>query len=407
MTDRPAIRNLIIIAEILAVYAALGYASNELVISRELTYLLLSFAGLIFSLYYGVKGSLAAVCGSAALVAVLFGENFLTFLSQNYLAASFFLAALLIIGFVKSGMESRVIGMSLSNDVLNRRMERLTVELSEKDRALQEAFQEVLTDMESPRIMYQALRRVESVEDRDTLFNEILYILYTHCHVEKSGIFEIMSGKRYRRVAVFGDSDLPDKLAWGGEETPEILRAARLQQEVIVPTRLDNRQAMAIPLISLSERIQYVLLIEEIRFINFNDSLIQLLKVASHWVKYLIEQRLHMEELLTYSVFPSVVVYRPDVGRALMKKNMATHKKFNLPYALIHMKGALTEETATAISRTLRIYDDLFQYDDETLVLFLSMVAPKNVVFVMKRLESAVPDHPFEEIDAEALRHVR
>ena len=161
----------------------------------------------------------------------------------------------------------------------------LTIELSEKDKAMQDAFREILVDMESPRIMYHTIRRLEYIEDRETLFNEILYILYSHCHAEKSCVYELVMGNRFKKVAAFGASSLPNTLRWKEEKMPEIMRVVKTEKEVIMPTRLNNRFVMAVPLLSTSGNLLYVILIEEIRFINMNEALLNLLKASAFWMK--------------------------------------------------------------------------------------------------------------------------
>jgi len=138
----------------------------------------------------------------------------------------------LVTGFTKSGLERRIVGTELGNQIANERLERLSVALSEKDKALQDAFRGVLTDMESPRIMYQTIRRLEYITDRETPF------------VDTAGVDPLAPRKNAGRV-----------------------RIARVEKEIVIPTRYTHRFVMAIPLLSSSEKLLHILLIEEIRFI--------------------------------------------------------------------------------------------------------------------------------------------
>ena len=384
--------------EFATVYCSLGYVYSQGIISHALFFLSISFAGLIFSVYYGVMGAISAVCGSCLLFYIVIDEGILSFLSLHYIEASFFLAGLLITGSVKSAFEKRLIGETLSNEVLNQRLERLTVQLSEKDRALQDAFNEVLTDMDNPRIMYHSLRRLENVDDKDELLKEVLSLLYSHCHVEKSSVYEPSIAKKWKRIASFGSSNLPDVLDWKAEDMPEILRVIQAEREVIVPKRYDNRLLLAVPIMSISGDLLYVVLIEEIRFINLNENLINLLKVASFWIKYLIEDRLYREKLLSLSIYKTVIVYKPEISKALLDKDIDRCKNFNLPYALIRARTMITEENCRILSSGLRIYDELFLVNDNELIILLSMVTEKSVPFVLKRLNNAIPDMVMERI---------
>ena len=393
---RQAWYSLLFVSEIVVVFGAGIWALDRGLIDEALFFLFMTLAGLIFALFYGIKGSLAAVGAAAAAGYWSQGDYFPIFLSRHYLPASFYVGGLLIAGMVRSAMDARVIGAELSARVLNQRLDRLTVEVSEKDHALQEAFQKVLTDTESPPIVYQALRRIEGLKDREAMFEEVLQLLYQHCHVEKSGLFEPLPDRGFRRVAVFGPSQLPETLAWDWADMPEILRVVRQKREVIVPTAMDHRLAMAVPIIGRDDRLHYVLLIEEIRFINFNDRVVHLIKLVAFWLKYLIEERLAIEERLPYSQFETVIVYRTEVARRLLRQSLAGHRRYRLPYALLRVSGRLGETEIRNLASRLRIYDELFLMSDDQLWILLSMIQPQYVAPVKQRLAQRFPEHRIE-----------
>ena len=390
-------KHAVLAGEIVLFYGAVLLLRREDVIAPELFFLAAAFIGLALSLYYGIRGMVGAAAGTAALLMVESSADLPGFLSRHYLEVTFFGAALLVTGFVRSGADRRVLGTELTNNILMKRLERLTIELSERDRALQDAFQEVLTDMESPRIMYQALRRLEEIPERDAFFHEILYVLYIHCHVEKSSLFEPQGRGAFRRAASFGPTSLPDRLTWRSEEMPEIIKVAATEQEVVIPKEMENRLVMAIPILSQDGDLRYVLLIEEIRFINLSDNLINLLKIAAHWIKTLIENRLHMDELLPMSVYPSVLVYKPEEGGRVMARTAARYRRYGLPYAALRVTGPVTEERARALAGSLRLYDMLVMTGENELTLCLAMAANVNIPFVIRRLSEAHPEFAFEE----------
>jgi len=373
-------------------YGVLGYLSLERWVPDGLFHLILSFFCIVFSLYYGIKGAVASVGLAVILVALTLERSILPFFSQYYLEASFLIAATMITGFIRSGMENKIIGTELANDIMNQRVERLTIELSKKDKALQDTFREILTDMESPRIMYQSIRRLEYIEDRETLFREILYILYSHCHVEKSCVYEVLSRNRFKKVAAFGATTLPKAIQWKDKKLPEIMRVAKIERQVIVPTRLNNQFVMAVPLISSSKNLLYIILIEEIRFINMNDALLNLLKASAFWMKNIIENHFHREEFLPISVFKSVIVYREDIYRKALRESIASHKKFKLPFACLRIIGTITEECCRRLSGMVRIHDEFFMASGRELIVLLTMITEENVPFVVRRLQEASPD---------------
>jgi len=403
-----ASHNLLFAAELLAVYALLGSGGPQWRIPASLFFLLLPAAGLVFALYYGIKGPVAAALASLMTVLAVLEEPLPVFLSRHYAEAGFFMAVLLVAGLGKSASENKALSAMLSNDILNRRLEKLTVELSEKDRALQEALRDVLTDMESPRIIYQALRRMEKLVDRQSLFDEILNILYTHCHVEKSSIFEPVKGRRFERVAVFGPSALPAQMDWSTPALPEILRVATVQREVIVPVRLDHRLVMAIPLLSINDELRYLLLIEEVRFINFNEALINLLKVTAHWARYLIELRLSIDELAPLSAFATVIAFKPQIAAAMLRRGIAAHRRYGLGFALVRAEGPVDEAMARRIAGQLRLYDEFYMTADGHAIVLLSMIAPQAVPLVMQRLARNLPQGRFTVVEPDRWQdHVR
>jgi len=386
-------------AEIVLLYGIILLLRKESLLGPDSFFLLTAFIGLALSLYYGIRGLIGAAAGTGALLLADMGAGLPDFLSQHYLEVTFFAMALLLTGFVKSGADRRVLGSELTNTILMKRLERLTIELSERDRALQDAFQEVLADMESPRIMYQALRRLEEIPERDAFFSEILYVLYTHCHVEKSSLFEPLGRGTFERAASFGPSTLPDRLTWRAEEMPEIIKVAATEQEVVIPKEIENRLVMAIPLLSQAGDLRYILLIEEIRFINLSDNLINLLKIAAHWIKTLMENRLHLNDLLPMSVYSSVLVYKREEGERVMAQTAARYRRYGLPYAALRVTGPVTEERARALAGSLRLYDMLVMTGENELTLCLAMAANVNIPFVIRRLSGAHPEFVFEEAD--------
>ena len=388
------------LGEIVLFYGTVLILRREEILGLELYFLVTAFVGLALALYYGVRGMIGAAAGTAAILFADMGADLPGFLAGRYLEVSFFVTALLLTGFVRTGSDRRILGTELTNTILRKRLERVTIELSERDRALQDAFQEVLVDMESPRIMYQALRRLEEIPERDAFFNEILYVLYSHCHVEKSSLFEPRGSGTFVRAVSFGGTSLPDTLEWKTEEMPEIIKVAATEQEVVVPKVIENRLVMAVPILSQAGALRYVLLLEEIRFINLSDNVINLLKIAAHWIKVLIENRLHLEELLPMSVFSSVLVYKREEGERVMARTTTRYHRYGLPYAVLRVTGPVTEERARALASSLRLYDMLVMTGEDELTLCLAMAAEANVPYVIRRLSRAHPEFTFESAPA-------
>ncbi len=386
--------------EIILFYGTLLLLRKKGIVGPEPFFLSTAFIGLALSLYYGVKGMVGAAVGTAVLLFADLGGDLSGFLSRRYLEVTFFTMALLVTAFVKSRADRRVLGTELTNAILQKRLERLTIELSERDRALQDAFQEVLVEMESPRIMYQALRRLEEIPERDAFFKEILYVLYTHCHVEKSSIFEPDSRGSFKRAASFGPTSLPDRLKWKAEEMPEIIKVAATEHEVVIPKEIENRLVMAVPILSQAGKLRYIILVEEIRFINFSENLIDLLKIAAHWIKTLVENRLHFDDLLPMSVYSSVLVYKKEEGERVMARTAARYRLYGLPYGALRVTGPVTEKRARALYRSLRLYDMLVMTGENELTLCLTMAADVNIPFVIRRLSAAHPELNFEEFNA-------
>jgi hypothetical protein len=389
----------IVFFEVILSYGIVGLVYYQGIISEGLVYLLVSFLSLIFALYYGINGIAAAAIGASVIISLVVKGEVLVFLSLHYVEACFFVVSVVLTGITRTAIEQKITRTSLANAVMQQRMDRLLIELSEKDRGLQDVLEQVLTEVESPRILYQAIRRIATIEDHETFLNEILHILYTYCHVEKSAFYKPDMKVGIKRIASFGATSLPENMKWKSKEMPEIMRVLMQEREIIIPKKIDQRLIMAVPIFSDSNELIYILLIEEIRFINMSEKLVGLLKLTAFWTRYLLEKRLYREKLQHLSAFASVTVYQPFVARKILDETLSSHKKHRLPFALLRIKGAMSEADMIKISSGLRIYDDMFMLDEGEILIFLSMTDERNLPVIIDRLKVVAPQFVIEATD--------
>ena len=389
----------IFFSEVIFFYGAIGLAYHLGIISEYLTFLLMSFLSLIFALYYGINGIAVAAIGTIAIVSLVTKSEVLVFLSWHYMEACFFVSGLVLTGIARATIEQKVTRTGLANEVMQQRMDRLLVEVSEKDRGLQDVLEQVLSEVESPKILYHAMRKIENIDSYEEFLNEILYVLYTYCHVEKSAIYKPGEKGRLKRVVSFGATSLPEEMEWKSEEMPEIVRVMLQEREIIIPKKAGHRLIMAIPILSVSDELIYVLIIEEIRFINLSEKLIGLLKLMAFWTRYLLEKRLYREKLKPLSAFNSIIVYQPSIARKVLDDNISCHKKHGLPFALLRIEGPIDEEGMGIIASALRIYDDLFMLDEKKVIVFLSMTDEKNLTGIIDRLKAVAQQYRIESAD--------
>ena len=389
----------IFFSEVIFFYGAIGLAYHLGIISEYLTFLLMSFLSLIFALYYGINGIAVAAIGTIAIVSLVTKSEVLVFLSRHYMEACFFASGLVLTGIARATIEQKVTRTGLANEVMQQRMDRLLVEVSEKDRGLQDVLEQVLSEVESPKILYHAMRKIENIDSYEEFLNEILYVLYTYCHVEKSAIYKPGEKGRLKRVVSFGATSLPEEMEWKSEEMPEIVRVMLQEREIIIPKKAGHRLIMAIPILSVSDELIYVLIIEEIRFINLSEKLIGLLKLMAFWTRYLLEKRLYREKLKPLSAFNSVIVYQPSIARKVLDGNISCHKKYGLPFALLRIEGPIDEEGMGIIASALRIYDDLFMLDEKKVIVFLSMTDEKDLPVIIDRLKAVAQQYTIEATD--------
>jgi hypothetical protein len=389
----------IVFFEVILSYGLVGLVYYQGIISEGFVYLAVLFLSLIFALYYGINGIAAAAIGASATISLVVKGEVLVFLSLHYVEACFFVAGLVLTGITRTAIEHKITRTSLANGVMQQRMDRLLIELSEKDRGLQDVLEQVLTEVESPRILYQAIRRIEIIEDHETFLNEILHILYTYCHVEKSAFYKPDMKAGIKRVASFGATSLPENMKWKSKEMPEIMRVLMQEREIIIPKKIDQRLIMAVPIISVSNELIYILLIEEIRFINMSEKLVGLLKLTAFWTRYMLEKRLYREKFQHLSAFASVTVYQSSVARKVLDETISSHEKHRLPFALLRIKGAVSEADMRKISSGLRIYDDIFMLDEGEILIFLSMTFESNLPVIIGRLKVVAPQFVIEATD--------
>lgn len=389
----------IVFFEVILSYGVVGLVYYQGIISEGLVYLLVSFLSLVFALYYGINGIAAAAIGASVIISLVVKGEVLVFLSLHHVEACFFVLSVVLTGITRTAVEQKITQTSLANAVMQQRMDGLLIELSEKDRGLQDVLEQVLTKVESPRILYQAIRRIGTIEDHETFLNEILHILYTYCHVEKSAFYKPDMKEGIKRVASFGATSLPENMKWKSKEMPEIMRVLMQEREIIIPKKIDQRLIMAVPIFSVSNEFIYILLIEEIRFINMSEKLIGLLKLTAFWTRYLLEKRLHREKFQYMSAFASVTVYQPSVARKLLDETISSHEKYRLPFAILRIKGAMSEADMRKISSGLRIYDDMFMLDEGEILIFLSMTNESNLPVIIDRLKVVAPQFVIEATD--------
>ncbi len=393
----------LLVMEMVVGFGLLGWLYRRAIIGDKLFFLTVTLLGLVLALYYGVPGMVGAFAGAVGVALWVLPVSPRVFAADHLPELGFLLVTLTLVGAARSQWENRAVTAEINNDILSRRLERLNLDLTQRDHALREVFETVLIETESPHILYQGFRRLRFSEDRETLFRDVLELLYTHCHVEKSCIYEPKGRDVYQRLAVFGDSRLPEVLRWKSEEMPEILRVAASEKQVIIPKQIGPQFFMGIPILDTRDNLAYVLLIEEIRFINFSENVITLLKVASLWIKSLIEDRLAREELLPYSRYRSVVVIAPEHTRKFLKETVRQYEKFKLPYALLSCRGSISEETARSMEMQIRLFDGMYLTSDEELVIFLAMVAEPYVARVIQRLQPQFPDLEISSVSKEDL----
>jgi hypothetical protein len=188
-------------------------------------------------------------------------------------------------------------------------------------------------------------------------------------------------------------------MEWKSEEMPEIVRVMMQEREIIIPKKAGHRLIMVVPILSVSDELLYVLIIEEIRFINLSEKLIGLLKLMAFWTRYLLEKRLYREKLKPLSAFNSIIVYQPSIARKVLDDNISCHKKHGLPFALLRIEGPIDEEGMKTIASALRIYDDLFMLDEKKVIVFLSMTDEKNLPVIRDRLKAVARQYTIEATD--------
>lgn len=398
-------RALIIGCEFLVVYGLLGIeAYTRQLLSEESFYLLVVFIGLGITFYYGITGASLSVVCSGFLVFLRAQSDLLGFFLLHSKEATLFVSTLLIVGLIKYSLQKRIMSLEAAAALQAERIDHLRIELSEKDKRIQDDFREVLTEMESPTILYHAIRRIADLPDKREYLNETLQVLYTYCHVEKSSIYEINEVGKLERVIFFGMSSLPDVLEWGREEMPEVVRVAMTEKDVIIPKIMNNRLSMVIPLLSVSQDILYVIVIEEIRFINFTPDLINLLKIAALWIKLLLEHKLHRSMLLPFSAYPSVIVYKSSFAKEFLEEITDRYKTLGVPYAIIRMTiaSALTEKKCQEVVAALRLYDEIFMISTYQLIVLLTMTTSHDLSNIIKRLHEMITDVEIEEVKSMA-----
>jgi hypothetical protein len=122
------------------------------------------------------------------------------------------------------------------------------------------------------------------------------------------------------------------------------------------------------------------------------------------WIKSLLEQKLQTETLLPFSVFSSVIVYKPVFAQEFLEETATRYRVLGVPYSLIRLtlSEAITEQKSLELASALRLYDEIFMISSNQFIVLLTMTTPQDLPFIMKRLENSIVGIKLEIITSES-----
>ncbi|GEM_PF-6970330 len=379
-------------------------------IPEKVFFYMLTFYGVLFSFFYGILGVVISILGLLiGMSRYYYPELILTSLkTEDFLIIVFNAGLFLLIGSIKQNLLQNISALNQSYHLAKERIASLTSQLVSIDISYRRFLEEFFLRLDEPLYLYQELRKVAAITvDEKELFARLFFILNRYCFVE-GGCVYTRANKEYHRLFKYGLSKMPEILS--EKDYHEWLEVLKEDKEIILPTSIERYGfVMAIPIVSrLVEKINFLILIERIRYVALNEDTLRQLKVAGFMVKLILERRLYAKEMAAYSLVPHIIVFKPQVAPKILKERLNFLKRMRISYKLAYFRleqGKDIIEIATKLDEleaTLREFDEKFVIGNR---LILLLPFTEDLLPVKRRLKEKI-GLEIEELSDEHLQEL-
>ena len=374
-------------------------------IPEKVFFYMLTFYGVLFSFFYGILGVVISILGLLiGMSRYYYPKLILTSLkTDDFLIIVFNAGLFLLIGGIKQNIQQSISALNQSYHLARERISSLTSQLVSIDISYRRFLEEFFLRLDEPLYLYQELRKMAATTaDENELFARLFFILNRYCFVEGGCVYARVH-KKYHRFFKYGLSQMPEILS--EKDYHEWLEVLKEDKEIISPTSIEKYGfIMAIPIVSrLVERINFLILIEHIRYIALNEDTLRQLKVAGFMVKLILERRFYAREMAAYSLVPHIIVFKPQIAVKVLKERLSFLKRMRIPYKLAYFRLEQRRdiaEIATKLEATLREFDEKFVIGNQFILL---LPFTEDLVPVKRRLKEKI-GLEIEELDYEHLQ---
>ncbi len=373
--------------EIAVVYGLLFFGIWHLLPIKLIPYIFI-FVGIIFAIFYRILG---IIVGSIALLLAISLHD-LGFSQINLEDGLIFLIGLLLILIVGNQTENSDTELKLLRKIdiiAQKRIEELKSQIAFVDMSHKKFLGDRYFRVDRPTYLYHELRQIlNDTYEEIEMFSRIFAMLYRYAFVEGGVVYKLENNNNNNNKNNNNNEQYLSLLRYGVSnsvvfsenikisEAPEWFRVLQIEKQIISLKVLEenNQFIISIPIMK-AEKMEYVIVIERIRYTMKKDDTLLGLYVLALALRFSLEKKLYMETLLKYSFFKDVLVFKPEIAEGFLKKRIALFEQAKVPYKLADLPiGDLSETKLESLVKQLesqtREFDEQFLIGDKLFVLF-------------------------------------
>lgn len=366
---------------------------------------------LLIGCRYGFNAGIIAgfVAGLPLFIQVnLFQTGGLQSLMENH---GFYFSTLIVIGGVCGEIQHNLrlnqLKLEKENESQNLRMRALNEE-NEFIRAVNSELERMLATRDSElSTLDSELRRLFDSEPGN-LFQDFLFLLNRQCRVSEAAVYAWdVEGESLKREAAIGNQEnLPREIQI--EQREMLALAASKKTVVALPDQFlktgkrEDDFLLVVPIFDSSNRIVSFLVIQDMPFISFERSNIQLIYIITKWVGRMME--IHSDSRDIYRVTKQGLgqkIFYPDYFKRVLQLALDSYHQNRLPSSVVtfwihdsnNEKQSILE---SQVIRTMRSGDFPCVLDLNTphLVVLLPLSGERGADIFMKRIVGICDHHP-------------
>ena len=331
--------------------------------------------GIIISYFYEIYGAIIAIIGF--IIAILKLKNFiLNSISLDETILIFInVSIFLSIGLIKQNTRLNIANLNNSYLLAKEKIATLLSQIHSINMSYKTIMDNFFIQLNEPIYLYYELRKqMIYIKDDSEMFAQIFFLLNRYLFIE-GGIVYKKDKKNYFSLFRYGVSKMPENITM--KNYPDWLEIINQSNEILMPKNIQQDQfIIAIPIVSeFVRKINYILVIEKIRFIMLNQENLNNIIITSYMLKILFEKRLYAQEMSEFSIFTDILVYKPEVSHKIIQERLTNYKKTNIPFKIGYIdisNQKNLEQLCKKIILYIRELDEIFILENKKLLILFS-----------------------------------